>query len=121
MGAAGVANVGRTSVRGADTAPTGDVAKLTSSPIDVTVAVNVSPWVSPVNSAVPLVLPVSDVDVDDVVSSNVMVLETAFGSGVNVAVIDVGVVWLSVGAAGVASWGTVRVTGVDIGPSDESV
>jgi hypothetical protein len=115
-----LANDGRLSVRGADTVPTGEVAKFTPSPIDVIVASNVSPGVSPVKSAVPLVLPVSDVDVDAVVSFNVMVLETAFGSGAKVTVIDVGVAWLSVGAAGVANWGTARVTGDDIGPSDES-
>ncbi|HXC19576.1 MAG TPA: hypothetical protein VNT80_06680, partial [Acidimicrobiales bacterium] len=34
-------------------------------------------------------------------------------------VIDVVVVWLSVGAAGAGNWGGVRVTGDDIGPSDE--
>ena len=80
----------------------------------------VSPGVSPVKFAVPVVLPVEDVDVDVVVLFNVTVLETAFGLGVNVAVIDVVVVWLSVGAAGVGNWGGVRVTGDDIGPSIES-
>jgi hypothetical protein len=107
-------------VSGADVAPTGDVAKLTPSPIEVTVAVYVSPAVSPVKGAVPLVLPVSDVDADVVVLFKVMVLETAFGSGVNVTVIDVVVVWLNDGAAGAGNWGGVRVTGDDIGPSIES-
>jgi hypothetical protein len=49
-----------------------------------------------------------------------MVLETAFASGANVTVTDVGVVWLAFGAAGVANWGMARVTGDDINPSDES-
>jgi hypothetical protein len=119
VGAAGLANGERTSVRGADTVPTGDVAKFEPSPIDVIVASYVSPGVSPVKLAVPVVLPVSAVDVDAVVLFNVMVLETAFGSGVNVTLIDVGVTWESVGAAGVANWGMARVTGDDIDPSDE--
>jgi hypothetical protein len=75
--------------------------------------------VSPVNAAVPVVLPVLVVDVDAVVLFNVIVLETAFGSGVKVTVIDEGVTWESVGAAGVANWGMVRVTGDDVDPSDE--
>ena len=119
VGAAGWANGGRASVRGADVAPTGDVAKLTPSPIDVIVAVNVSPGVSPVKFAVPVVLPVEDVDVDVVVLCNVMVLETAFGLGVNVTVIDVGDTGESVGAGGVASWGTVRVSGADTAPTGD--
>ena len=50
-----------------------------------------------------------------------IVLETAFASGVNVTVSEVGVVWLSAGAAGIANCGIARVTGDDIDPSEESV
>ena len=51
-----------------------------------------SPDVSPEICAEPDVLPVVVLDVLVVVLLNVMVLETALGSGVNVTVIDVGVV-----------------------------
>ena len=67
----------------------------------------------------PVVLPVSDVDVDAVVLFKVMVLESAFGSGVNVTVSDVGVVWESVGAAGVASGGRTNVRGADTAPTSD--
>ena len=67
----------------------------------------------------PVVLPASDVDVDAVVLFKVMVLETAFGSGVNVTVSDVGVVWESVGAAGVASGVSESVTGEEGVPAVE--
>jgi hypothetical protein len=79
------------SVNGADTVPSGDVAKFVPSPIDVIVALYVSPGVRPVKWAVPDVLPVLDVGVDVVELVSVMVLETAFALGVNVTVIDVGV------------------------------
>jgi hypothetical protein len=120
FGAAGVANGERTSVRGAEAVPTGEFEYVVPSPIDVIVALYVSPGVSPVKCAVPVVLPVLVVDVDAVVLFSVMVLETAFASGANVTVTDVGVVWLAFGAAGVANWGMARVTGDDINPSDES-
>ena len=50
-----------------------------------------SPAVSPVMCAEPDVLPVVVLDVLVVVLLSVIVLETAFGSGVNVTVIEVGV------------------------------
>jgi hypothetical protein len=120
VGAGGLANGERTSVRGAEAVPTGEFEYVVPSPIDVIVALYVSPGVSPVKCAVPVVLPVLVVDVDAVVLFSVMVLETAFASGANVTVTDVGVVWLAFGAAGVANWGMARVTGDDINPSDES-
>jgi hypothetical protein len=67
----------------------------------------------------PDVLPVVVLDVLVVVLLSVIVLETAFGSGVNVTVIEVGVVWLSVGAAGLANSGTVSVRGADAVPMGE--
>jgi hypothetical protein len=54
-----------------------------------------------------------------VVSWNVIVLETAFGSGVNVTVIDEGVTWESVGAAGLANDGRLSVSGVDAVPTGD--
>jgi hypothetical protein len=48
----------RANERGADAGPTIDVAKLAPSPIDVIVAVNVSPVVRPEKVNVPDVLPV---------------------------------------------------------------
>ena len=54
----GVPSGDRAKLSGADVAPTGDVAKLTPSPMDVIVAVKVSPVVKPVNVNVPDVFPV---------------------------------------------------------------
>lgn len=51
-----------------------------------------SPGVSPVKRCVPDVLPANVLGALVVVLLSVMVLETALGSGVNVTVIDVGVV-----------------------------
>ena len=64
-------------------------------------------------------MPVFDVGVDVVVLVSVMVLDVAFAFGVNVAVIDVGVVWLNVGAAGFANCGTVSVSGAEVLPVGE--
>jgi hypothetical protein len=104
---------------GADASPTTDVAKLAPSPIDVIVAVNVSPVVKPVKVKVPEVLPVIGVVEFAVVSWNVMVLETALGSGVNVTVMDDGVAWASVGAAGWANCESTSVSGADKDPTDD--
>jgi hypothetical protein len=119
VGAAGWASCGSVSVRGAETVPTDDDPKFVPSPIDVIVALYVSVGVSPEKSAVPDVLLVMEVGALVVVFVSVMVLETALGSGVNVTVMDVGVVWLNVGAAGFASCGSVSVRGVDAVPRGE--
>jgi hypothetical protein len=74
-----------------------------------------------VKSFVPDVFPGSVTGVEVVRLFKVIVLDVAWGSGVKETVIDVGVVWLALGAAGVANWGTTRVTGDDIGPSNESL
>jgi hypothetical protein len=92
VGAAGVANCGSTSVSGADTVPTGDVAKLVPSPMEVIAAVYASPGVRAVMCAEPVVFPVVVLDVAVVVLVSVMLLEVAFALGVKVTVIDVGVV-----------------------------
>jgi hypothetical protein len=71
--------------------------------MDVIVASYVLPVVKPPKTFVPEVLPGSVVGVLVVRSFNVMVLDVACGSGVNVTVIEVEVVWLILGAAGVAN------------------
>jgi hypothetical protein len=85
----------------------------------VIVAVNVSPVVRPVKVNVPDVLPVIGVVEFAVVSWNVIVLETAFGLGENVTVIDDGDTWESVGATGVGNWGAASVRGADAVPTGE--
>jgi len=77
-----LANCGGESVREADAAPTGEFENVVPLPMEVIVAVNVSPVVKPVNVNVPEVLPVIGVVVFAVVSWSVIVLETAFGFGV---------------------------------------
>jgi hypothetical protein len=116
VGAAGWANCGKLSVSGLDTVPIGEEAKFTPSPIDVMDASYVSPGVSPVMCAEPEVLPVVVVDVLVVVLVSVIVLDVALGSGVKVTVMEVGVVWLSAGAAGLANAGSVSVSGADVVP-----
>jgi hypothetical protein len=103
----------------AEATPTFDVAKLAPSPIDMIVAVNVSPVVKPVNVKVPDVFPVIGVVEFAVVSWNVIVLEIALGLGVNVTLIDVGDTWESVGAAGWASCVSASVSGADTVPTGE--
>jgi hypothetical protein len=68
---------------------------------------------------VPEVLPVLVTDVDAVVLFNVMVLDVACGFGVKLTVIDVVVVWLNVGAAGLANWVSANVTDADAVPTGE--
>jgi hypothetical protein len=116
-GAAGFGNCGTVRVRGADTVPTGEFEKDVPSPIDVTVASKVSPAVSPVKWAVPDVLPESVDCVEVVVSVKIIVLDVACGSGVKVAVMDVVVVWLNVGAAGLANCVSASVTEEEGGPA----
>jgi hypothetical protein len=110
VGAAGLASCGTVSVRGVDALPTGEFENVVPFPIDVIVALYVSPGVRPVKWAVPDVLPVLVVDVDVVALFNVMVLDVACGFGVKVTVIDVVVVWLNEGAAGLASCVSTSVT-----------
>jgi hypothetical protein len=112
----GAASGNRASESGADATPTIDVAKFAPSPIDVIVAVNVSPVVNPVKVKVPDVMPVIGVVEFAVVSTKVIVLDTALGSGVNVTLMDDGDTWASVGATGWASCGRVRVNGADTVP-----
>ncbi len=112
VGAAGLANCGTVRVNVADVLPTGEFEKLVPSPIEVIVASYVSLGVRPVKWAVPDVLPAL-VEVDVVVSVSVTVLEVDWGSGVKVTVMDVVVVWLNVGAAGLASGVSARVTEED--------
>jgi hypothetical protein len=101
------------SVRDADDVPVGEVENVVPSPIDVIVALYVSLGVSPVKRAVPDVLPLFDVGVDVVVFVSVMVLDVACGFGVKVTVMDVVVVWLKVGAAGLGNGVSASVTDED--------
>jgi hypothetical protein len=121
VGAAGLGNGVSASVTEEDGALGVDVRKFVLSPTEVTVASYVSPAVRPVKSFVPVVLPESGIDALVVRLFKIIVLDVAWGSGVKLTVIDVGVVWLALGAAGVANWGISRVTGDDMGPSDESL
>jgi hypothetical protein len=108
-----LANCGTVSVRDADDVPVGEVENVVPSPIDVIVALYVSLGVSPVKRAVPDVLPLFDVGVDVVVFVSVMVLDVACGFGVKVTVMDVVVVWLKVGAAGLGNGVSASVTEED--------
>jgi hypothetical protein len=108
-----LANCGTGSVSGADTLPNGEFENVVPSPIDVIVALYESLGVRPEKSAVPAVFEVCDVDVDVVVLFNVIVLDVACGFGVKVTVMDVVVVWLKVGAAGLASGVSASVTDGD--------
>jgi hypothetical protein len=77
------------SVSEADAVPTGELAYVVPSPIEVIVALYESFGVRPVKSAVPDVLPVCvDVAFVDVLSSTT-VLDVACGFGVKVTVMDV--------------------------------
>jgi hypothetical protein len=115
----GVPRGSRANESGADAAPTFDVRKWMPSPIDVMVAVKVSLVVKPVKVNVPKVLPVIVVVEFAVVSWNVIVLETALGFGVNVTLMDDGETGESVGAAGGANCGVVRVSEADVVPTGE--